>query len=80
MTRTLFLAGALLGAAVPLAAQQPEQRIDRVGHIVAMVGDSAILNFDIQEAHPRARRPGAAGAAAPERRSTGSWRRSCSTI
>ncbi|HSJ31969.1 MAG TPA: peptidylprolyl isomerase [Longimicrobiales bacterium] len=50
MTRTLFLAGALLCAAVPLAAQEPEQRIDRVGHIVAMVGDSAILNFDIQEA------------------------------
>jgi peptidyl-prolyl cis-trans isomerase SurA len=49
MTRKLFLAGALLSAAVPLAAQQPEQRIDRVGHIVAMVGDSAILNFDIQE-------------------------------
>lgn len=40
----------MLSAAVPLAAQQPEQRVDRVGHIVAMVGDSAILNFDIQEA------------------------------
>ena len=50
MTRKLFLAGAMLSAAVPLAAQQPEQRVDRVGHIVAMVGDSAILNFDIQEA------------------------------
>ena len=49
MTRKLFLAGALLSAAAPLAAQQPEQRIDRVGHIVAVVGDSAILNFDIQE-------------------------------
>lgn len=49
MTRKLFLAGAFLSAAVPLAAQQPEQRIDRVGHIVAVVGDSAILNFDIQE-------------------------------
>ena len=49
MTRKLILAGALLSAAAPLAGQQPEQRIDRVGHIVAMVGDSAILNFDIQE-------------------------------
>ncbi|MBR9990309.1 MAG: peptidylprolyl isomerase [Gemmatimonadetes bacterium] len=49
MTRTLFLASVLASVAVPLAAQQPEQRIDRVGHIVAMVGDSAILNFDIQE-------------------------------
>ncbi|HEX6134980.1 MAG TPA: peptidylprolyl isomerase [Longimicrobiales bacterium] len=50
MTRTLFLTGALLCAAAPLAAQEPEQRVDRVGHIVAIVGDSAILNFDLQEA------------------------------
>ncbi|MGH7447565.1 MAG: peptidylprolyl isomerase [Longimicrobiales bacterium] len=49
MTRTLFLAGAFLCAAAPLAAQEPEQRTDRVGHVVAIVGDSAILNFDIQE-------------------------------
>ncbi|HEX2167265.1 MAG TPA: SurA N-terminal domain-containing protein, partial [Longimicrobiales bacterium] len=50
MTRKLFLAGALFIAAAPLTAQQPEQRVDRVGHVVAVVGDSAILNFDIQEA------------------------------
>lgn len=49
MTRILVVAGALFGVAAPLAAQQPEQRVDRVGHIVAIVGDSAILNFNLQE-------------------------------
>ena len=50
MKRTFLLVFALLGAAAPLAAQDSAPRIDRVGHIVAMVGDSAILNFNIQEA------------------------------
>jgi peptidyl-prolyl cis-trans isomerase SurA len=51
--RNLLLAAAFsvttagLGA---VSAQQPAPRVDRVGHVVAMVGDSAILNFDIQQA------------------------------
>jgi peptidyl-prolyl cis-trans isomerase SurA len=53
-TRTLLLAGLALGvgaaAALPAAAQQPAPRSERIGHIVAIVGDSAILNFDIQNA------------------------------
>ncbi|HUF50553.1 MAG TPA: peptidylprolyl isomerase [Longimicrobiales bacterium] len=49
MTRILVVAAAIFGVAAPLAAQQPEQRVDRVGHIVAIVGDSAILNFNLQE-------------------------------
>lgn len=49
MTRTLFLTAAILSATGPLAAQEPGTRTDRVGHIVAVVGDSVILNFDIQE-------------------------------
>jgi peptidyl-prolyl cis-trans isomerase SurA len=49
MTRTILIAAVACAAAAPLAAQQPAPRSDRVGHIVAVVGDSAILNFDIQE-------------------------------
>jgi peptidyl-prolyl cis-trans isomerase SurA len=49
MTRTFFLAAALLAAAAPLAAQG-SPRTDTIGRIVAIVGDSAILNFDVQEA------------------------------
>jgi hypothetical protein len=50
MTGRLILIASLAGAlAAPVAAQQPEQRADRVGYIVAIVGDSAILNFDLQE-------------------------------
>jgi peptidyl-prolyl cis-trans isomerase SurA len=51
--RTILLAAALFGstaASVPVSAQQPAPRVDHVGHVVAMVGDSAILNFDIQQA------------------------------
>jgi peptidyl-prolyl cis-trans isomerase SurA len=52
--RTFVLAAALTAAAAAaataVAAQQPAPRIDRVGHVVAIVGDSAILNFDIQQA------------------------------
>src|SRR5690606_8785829 len=50
MTRTLFPAVLLLLAAAPLAAQEPEPRVDRIGHVVAIVGDSVILNFDLQQA------------------------------
>jgi peptidyl-prolyl cis-trans isomerase SurA len=50
MTRTLCLAAALIAATTPLGAQESGQRSDRIGHIVAVVGDSAILNFDVQEA------------------------------
>lgn len=49
MTRTILTAAAALIAAAPLVAQQPAARSDLVGHIVAIVGDSAVLNFDIQE-------------------------------
>jgi peptidyl-prolyl cis-trans isomerase SurA len=49
MKRILVTAAAVFGVAAPLDAQQPEQRVDRVGHVVAIVGDSAILNFNIQE-------------------------------
>src|SRR5690606_23260958 len=38
MTRTLFPAVLLLLAAAPLAAQEPEPRVDRIGHVVAIVG------------------------------------------
>jgi peptidyl-prolyl cis-trans isomerase SurA len=52
--RTILLATAFAGvtvaAAAPLAAQQPAPRTDRVGYVVAIVGDSAILNFDLQQA------------------------------
>jgi peptidyl-prolyl cis-trans isomerase SurA len=49
-TRGILVAAVLLAAAASLAAQQPAPRPDRIGHIVAVVGDSAILNFDVQEA------------------------------
>ena len=37
---------AALAAAAPALAQEP--RAERIGRIVAIVGDSVILNFDIQ--------------------------------
>jgi peptidyl-prolyl cis-trans isomerase SurA len=40
----------IAAAVTPLSAQQPAPRVDRVGHVVAIVGDSAILNFDVQQA------------------------------
>jgi peptidyl-prolyl cis-trans isomerase SurA len=43
-------AAGLLLAASPLLAQQPAAQSERIGHIVAIAGDSAILNFDIQNA------------------------------
>lgn len=53
-TRILAAAALLCGvagpAAVPAAAQQPAAQGERIGHIVAVVGDSAILNFDLQNA------------------------------
>jgi peptidyl-prolyl cis-trans isomerase SurA len=49
-TRTLLCAAALAILAAPIAAQQPAPQVERVGHIVAVVGDSAILNFDLQNA------------------------------
>jgi peptidyl-prolyl cis-trans isomerase SurA len=51
--RTILLAAAIAGstvAATAASAQQPAPRVDRVGHVVAIVGDSAILNFDVQQA------------------------------
>jgi peptidyl-prolyl cis-trans isomerase SurA len=54
MTQFRTLAFAILAvasAAATAAAQQPAaQQPDRIGHIVAFVGDSAILNFDVQNA------------------------------
>lgn len=50
MTRRIILATVALGAAAPVAAQETGPRTDRIGHVVAIVGDSAILNFDVQEA------------------------------
>jgi peptidyl-prolyl cis-trans isomerase SurA len=53
-TRTLACAAAVALLAAPVAAQQPAQQPapqgERIGHIVAVVGDSAILNFDLQNA------------------------------
>jgi peptidyl-prolyl cis-trans isomerase SurA len=48
--RTILLVAAFAAGVAPLAAQQPAPRTDRIGHIVAMVGDSAIFNFDVQQA------------------------------
>jgi peptidyl-prolyl cis-trans isomerase SurA len=48
-TCTILVAAVFAAAAAPLGAQQAP-RTDRIGHIVAVVGDSAILNFDIQQA------------------------------
>lgn len=45
----MLVAAACALVATPLVAQQPAPRADRIGHIVAVVGDSAILNFDLQE-------------------------------
>jgi peptidyl-prolyl cis-trans isomerase SurA len=50
MTRRIILATVALAAAAPVAAQETGPRTDRIGHVVAIVGDSAILNFDVQEA------------------------------
>jgi peptidyl-prolyl cis-trans isomerase SurA len=54
MTQFRTLAFAILAVAsttATAAAQQPSaQQPDRIGHIVAFVGDSAILNFDVQNA------------------------------
>jgi peptidyl-prolyl cis-trans isomerase SurA len=54
MTRFPSLGFAILAVAstaATAAAQQPAaQQPDRIGHIVAFVGDSAILNFDVQNA------------------------------
>jgi peptidyl-prolyl cis-trans isomerase SurA len=49
-TGTLLCTAALAVLAVPVAAQQPAPQVERVGHIVAVVGDSAVLNFDLQNA------------------------------
>jgi peptidyl-prolyl cis-trans isomerase SurA len=52
-TRTLAFAAALLAptaVAGTVAAQQPAPNAERIGHIVAIVGDSAVLNFDLQNA------------------------------
>jgi peptidyl-prolyl cis-trans isomerase SurA len=48
--RTSLITAVLFAMGLPLAAQQPSPRTDRIGHIVAVVGDSAILNFDVQQA------------------------------
>ncbi|CAN5749671.1 hypothetical protein BH23GEM9_BH23GEM9_11660 [soil metagenome] len=45
-SRTILFAAGLMALAAPLIAQ-PAPRTERVGHIVAIVGDSAILNFDL---------------------------------
>jgi peptidyl-prolyl cis-trans isomerase SurA len=52
-TRRVLRAAALLGIAAgaafgSAAAQQPAPQVERIGHIVAVVGDSAVLNFDLQ--------------------------------
>lgn len=49
MRRTILTAIIAAIAAAPASAQQAAPRVDRIGHIVAVVGDSAILNFDIQD-------------------------------
>lgn len=49
MRRTILTAIIAAFVAAPASAQQPAPRVDRIGHIVAVVGDSAILNFDIQD-------------------------------
>lgn len=49
MRRSILTAIIAVAAAAPAPAQQPAPRVDRIGHIVAIVGDSAILNFDIQD-------------------------------
>jgi hypothetical protein len=41
---------ALLPAPCRRPAQQPAPQAERIGHIVAVVGDSAVLNFDLQNA------------------------------
>jgi peptidyl-prolyl cis-trans isomerase SurA len=48
-TRTILCAAGLLACAAPLVAQQPAPPAERVGYIVAVVGDSAILNFDLDQ-------------------------------
>jgi peptidyl-prolyl cis-trans isomerase SurA len=50
LTRTLAFASALLAVAGAATAQQPAPQGERIGHIVAIVGDSAVLNFDMQNA------------------------------
>jgi len=49
MTRKLLIALCALGAAAPaMAQQQPAGPGERIGRVVAIVGDSVVLNFDIQ--------------------------------
>jgi peptidyl-prolyl cis-trans isomerase SurA len=49
-TRTILCAVGLVVLAAPLMAQQPAPpRTERVGYIVAVVGDSAIFNFDLDQ-------------------------------
>jgi peptidyl-prolyl cis-trans isomerase SurA len=49
-TSTLSWAALLAAVALPAAAQQPAPAGERIGRIVAVVGDSAVLNFDLQNA------------------------------
>jgi peptidyl-prolyl cis-trans isomerase SurA len=49
-TRILLSIAGIAAAAVPAAAQQPAPQVERIGRIIAVVGDSAILNFDLQNA------------------------------
>jgi hypothetical protein len=48
--RILLCIAGIAAAAVPAAAQQPAPQVERIGRIIAVVGDSAILNFDLQNA------------------------------
>lgn len=51
MTRhSALLAAGLFMAAPALQAQQPAPQPQRIGHIVAVVGDSVIFNFDLEQA------------------------------
>ncbi|MEX0907216.1 MAG: peptidylprolyl isomerase [Gemmatimonadota bacterium] len=50
MNRFILTAALILASGAPATAQEQTTRTDRIGHIVAVVGDSAVLNFDIQNA------------------------------
>lgn len=49
--RTILGVAGMAAVAAPLVAQQPAPRngTERVGYIVAVVGDSAVLNFDLDQ-------------------------------
>jgi peptidyl-prolyl cis-trans isomerase SurA len=49
LTRTFLVLAALLAPATPLMAQQTAPRDEVVGRIVAIVGDSVVLNVDLEE-------------------------------